>query len=174
MNYFVGIDWGICSPSICICPEPFNIEECQFHFFRSTKAQAKINVKGLNHYEKMEFTSDMQRYEKLAEWAIEKIPRGSKIAMEGYSFSSSGLIFNLAENTAILKYKLYKLGYDVHIIPPTSVKKFYTGKGNATKQLMEKVFKNENGDLLDCLGKSTSPRSDIIDSFAICKMCVTI
>ena len=70
--------------------------------------------------------------------------------------------------------ELYKLGYDVHIIPPTSVKKFYTGKGNATKQLMEKVFKNENGDLLDCLGKSTSPRSDIIDSFAICKMCVTI
>lgn len=174
MNYFVGIDWGICSPSICICSDPFTLEECQFHFFRSTKTQGKINVKGLNHYEKMEFTSDMQRYEQMASWAIEKIPTGSKIAMEGYSFSSSGLVFNISEATAILKYKLYKLGYDVHIIPPTVVKKFFTGKGNASKDLMEKTFIQENGTFLDCLGKSTSPRSDIIDSFAICKMCATL
>lgn len=174
MKYFVGIDWSICSPAICVCKNEFNLENCEFYFFRSTKAQRKINVKGLNHYEKMEFESDMQRYEQLSDWAISHIPPASKIAMEGYSYSSKGLIFNLAEASGILKYRLHLMGYSISIIPPTMIKKAGSGKGNANKYKMQEAFEKENGNFLDCLGKSSSPRSDIIDSYYIAKMCANI
>lgn len=168
---FVGIDYSMNSPAICICHGEFKLENCQFYFFTSTKTQSKIRHPQLNHFEKLEFDSDMIRYEQLADWAIGHIPKGSRIAMEGYSMGSKGLIFNLAECTAVLKFKLYKLGYIIDIIPPTVIKKFATSKGNANKGLMQVAFEKENGTFLDCLGKSGSPRSDVIDSYYICKMC---
>lgn len=166
----VGIDYSLNSPAICVCSGDFRIEKCQFYFFRSTKAQRKIEHPNLNHYERLEFENPMQRYDQLSDWTVSHIPKNSIIAMEGYSMGSTGLIFNIAENTSILKYKLFKLGFNVIIIPPTVIKKFGSGKGNANKFKMQQAFEAENGTFLNCLGKSETPRSDIIDSYFICKM----
>ena len=65
------------------------------------------------------------------------------------------------------------------IIPPSEIKKFATGKGNASKEKMYESFFQETGvPLTSFLGMSRqktepqkikSPVSDIVDSYYICK-----
>jgi hypothetical protein len=96
------------------------------------------------------------------------------VALEGYAYSASGRVFHIAENTGILKYKLYHLGVPVTIIPPTEVKKFASGKGNADKTQMYDAFVWETGMHLKAVlapnrKEIGSPVSDIVDSYYICK-----
>ena len=83
-------------------------------------------------------------------------------------------MFNIAENTGILKYKLYDCGIPVEIMPPTTVKKYATGKGNANKEAMYEAFLEQHKyvlELKDIMGQDTldSPVTDIIDAYYICK-----
>jgi hypothetical protein len=83
-------------------------------------------------------------------------------------------VFHIAENTGILKYKLYQLSVPVTVIPPTEVKKYSTGKGNADKNAMYDSWLLETGINLKGLltpkrQESVSPVSDIVDSYYICK-----
>ena len=98
------------------------------------------------------------------------------IALEGYSFGSKGhRLFQIAENTGVLKYKLYQAGIPVEVLPPSQVKKFATKKGNANKEKMYDAFLEETG--VDLMKEITplkkdigNPVSDIIDSYYICKL----
>jgi crossover junction endodeoxyribonuclease RuvC len=69
------------------------------------------------------------------------------IALEGYSFSSKfGRIFSISELGGTVKLMLLNETYyedkNLFIVPPTTIKKFITGKGNCDKNLMLlKVFK---------------------------------
>ena len=97
-----------------------------------------------------------------------------QIALEGYSMGSKGKVFHIAENTGVLKYKIYNAGIPLEIIPPTSLKKFATGKGNADKDSMHQKFMRDSG--IDLKSKITpdktkvgNPVSDIVDSYYICK-----
>ena len=74
----------------------------------------------------------------------------------------------------MLKYKIYNAGVPLEIIPPTVVKKFATGKGNADKDQMHQQFMRETG--IDLKSKITpdktkvsNPVSDIVDAYYICK-----
>lgn len=121
-----------------------------------------------------DWNSDEHRYETIADWAIDIVMGCSHVALEGYAYSASGKVFQIAENTGILKYKLYELSIPVTIIPPTEVKKFATGKGNADKNAMYSAWSHETGvDLKTLLtpkrADSVSPVSDIVDSYYICK-----
>jgi len=121
-----------------------------------------------------DWNSDEERYETIADWAQDIVMGCSSVALEGYAFSASGRVFNIAENTGILKYKLYRLGIPVTVVPPTEVKKFATGKGNADKNQMYEAFVAETGCHLKMLltpkrADSVSPVSDIVDSYYICK-----
>ena len=93
--------------------------------------------------------------------------------MEGYSLGSTGMVFNIAENLGLLKHYLYKWNYDYTSVPPTVIKKFATGKGNANKQLLQDVFEENTGyyikKKLSLTDKQWNPSSDIIDSYFICK-----
>ena len=96
------------------------------------------------------------------------------VALEGYAYSASGKVFHIAENTGILKYKLYQLSVPVTVIQPTEVKKYATGKGNADKNAMYDSWLLETGINLKGLltpkrQESVSPVSDIVDSYYICK-----
>jgi Holliday junction resolvasome RuvABC endonuclease subunit len=86
---------------------------------------------------------------------------------------SKGRVFHIAENTGILKYRLWKYGVDFEAVPPTVIKKFATGKGNADKEKMQTAFVAENNlDIKFELGmteKQWNPSSDIIDAYWICK-----
>ena len=76
-----------------------------------------------------------------------------------------------------MKYFLWFNGiYDRFVeIPPTSMKKFVTTKGNAKKDQIYAKYVEETGlNLVEKLnyeaGEITSPLSDIADSYFLCKM----
>ena len=59
-------------------------------------------------------------------------------------------------------------------MPPTEVKKFGSGKGNADKAMMHQAFVKETGiDLKTLMTPDkkdvTSPVSDVVDAYFICK-----
>lgn len=61
---------------------------------------------------------------------------------------------------------------NIHLLPVTTIKKFATGKGNATKEGMCRAFANEGlwlDKILPCpLGKS--PLADLVDAYYIAKL----
>ena len=97
--------------------------------------------------------------------------------IEDYSMGSKGKVFHIAENTEVLQYNLWLKKIQYKKIPPTALKKWVTGKGNATKEVMYQQFlKEEKIDIFDLLGmtmpktgKIDSPISDIVDSFFLCR-----
>jgi len=121
--------------------------------------------------------TDQERYENIASWVLTILAEFKKeevvILIEDYSFGSKGKVFNLAENCGILKYMLYKNGYKFFTVPPTVVKKYATGKGNATKEKMYEAFLNETFiDLHSIISPTTklgSPTTDIVDAWYIAK-----
>jgi Holliday junction resolvasome RuvABC endonuclease subunit len=98
----------------------------------------------------------------------------SRVALEGYAYNATGRVFNIAENTGVLKYKLYQASIPVYVIEPTVVKKLATGKGNADKQMMfDSFFEETKLDLHNMITPNKtnvgSPVTDIVDSYYICK-----
>jgi hypothetical protein len=171
-----GIDYSLRCPCICTFvkkEDNFEFSNCNFYFVTETiKYQNTFsNIHG-NAYNV--WAEDFQRYETLADWAIQYVGDCDQIGIEGYSYGSSGKVFHIAENTGILKYKLYQMSIPLTIYPPTEIKKFATGKGNADKEKMYDAFLQET--LVDIKkiinyekAKIDSPLSDIVDSYFICK-----
>ena len=131
------------------------------------------NAIGVEH---KEYYSEQERYDNIAEFFINKIPTNMgvpTIYIEDYSFGSTGRVFHIAENCGILKHKLWEVGYKFTTVPPTVIKKFATGKGNADKQKMYEAFFSETGkNLVQYYSKTEklgSPATDIVDSFYIAK-----
>ena len=87
----------------------------------------------------------------------------SKIALEGYSFSSKGAaVVSLGELGGVIRMSLFENKYDYLDCPPTSLKAYTTGKGNADKDKMRaSVFEKYNIDYKD---------DNICDSYALCMM----
>ena len=112
----------------------------------------------------------LEKYTYLSDWAFDHLiwynGRVEKIFLEDYAYAATGRVFHIAENAGILKYKLSK--FKTELIPPTVIKKFATGKGNASKEDMLEAWKNENGSF-ELLQETGNPASDIIDSYFICK-----
>ena len=105
-----------------------------------------------------------------------------QVAIEGYAYAAqSNRVFQIAENTGLLKYKLFQQGIPVSVVPPTEVKKFATGKGNADKTSVYSFFEAETNvslrDMFYPMGNGpkeiTSPISDVADSYFICKYLFT-
>ena len=71
----------------------------------------------------------------------------------------------------LLKYKLHQNQWDYNLIAPSVIKKFATGKGNANKEAMIEQFNTDIG--LNVLSmfycKYTSPATDVVDAYYICK-----
>jgi hypothetical protein len=64
---------------------------------------------------------------------VEQVVGCNQVALEGYAYNAKGRVFHIAENTGILKYKMFQRGVPLDIVEPTKVKKFATEKGNASK-----------------------------------------
>lgn len=64
------------------------------------------------------------------------------VVIEGYSFNSFGKVFDIAELSGIIKYELWKNKIHFIEVPPNTLKKFVTGKGNSDKNIMmQKAYK---------------------------------
>ena len=84
------------------------------------------------------------------------------VFVEDYAFAAKGQVFNIAELSGIIKYRMWIDGYRFLRIPPTSLKKFTTATGTAPKELMMKeVYKRYNVDFND---------NNVADAYALARM----
>ena len=179
MTWIAGIDYSLTSPAVCIAEVRENkikFEDCRFHYIKQTRKQESVGI--FNGHDYPKYSDETERHQNLAEWAIECIRwyhgRVECVYLEDYAFAATGKVFNIAENTGILKHYLKKNKFNFETIPPTVIKKHATGKGNANKELMYETFLSESHvDLQSQLSpkstKISNPVSDIVDSFYICK-----
>ena len=176
MKTVVGIDYSLTSPCVCVSNNN-SFSDSYFYFLTDRKflTGQVLNILGDLHDN---YLTDQQRYENIASWVLNILSNLDKsntdIIIEDYSFGSKGKVFNLAENCGLLKYLLYKEGYNFFTVAPSAVKKYATGKGNAGKQQMYDAFYELSQiDLIWLYAPTThklgSPVTDIIDSFYLAK-----
>lgn len=55
------------------------------------------------------------------------------IVIEGYAFGRPNAMAALGELNGVVKHSLHVAGWSFIVVPPTRVKKFVCGKGNAKK-----------------------------------------
>lgn len=174
MSMFAGLDWSMSCPAICIydSKKPFNFKNCTFFFYTDKKKfdQSYGNIHG---FKNSLYDCEEDRFDQISEWGIQiMLKHGvTQACLEGYSMGSSGRVFNIAENIGLLKHKMWKNKIKFITPPPTTVKKFFTGKGNAKKEAMYDalVEKGLECDLESLLSsrKQDSPIADIVDSYAL-------
>lgn len=85
------------------------------------------------------------------------------VVLEGYSFGSRvGQAFSIGELGGVVKRALWKMDQDVMIVPPTCLKKFVSGKGNTSKDIiLMKVLKKYGVEFTD---------NNECDAFALAQM----
>ena len=175
-KYFVGIDYSMSSPGLCILNDDESIHSLSF-FSHKTKQDGKHSdlVEGIPY---PIYGNDIERFVKLGNLVLDKINELDgevSIGIEGYAFGASGSrVFQIAENCGILKHLLHLNGYSFEVVPPTVVKKLATGKGNSSKEPVYNAFVEQTGiKLNELLGikseKIVSPMSDIADAYWIAK-----
>jgi hypothetical protein len=169
----VGIDYSLTSPCICICDaDNFSFSKCKFYYLTDNK-KYNIDIDNLNGDLHEPYFIEEERFYNITKWVLDKLKEGDIIYMEGYSMGSTGRVFNIAENAGLLKHYLWKRKHTYNIVPPTVIKKFATGKGNANKQFLQECFEQETDYFIKkkllMTDKQSNPSSDIIDSYYICK-----
>ena len=168
----IGIDYSLSSPAICVCRGAFKFENCKIYYLTNVK-KYEGNFGNINGRLHLPYTTEQQRHDQISDWALSIIDTAiGNIFIEGYSFGSKGLVFNLAENMGTLKHKLYVLNKRFQSIVPGQIKKNATGKGNADKlKMYEQFVKDTNIDLVKEFEqtKLNNPVTDIVDSYYIAK-----
>ena len=181
-----GIDYSLTSPAICVYKEEdgryFDFDGCVFHYLFNTERQRQLAAgSGLSNLRAdpyPEWQTEEERHEKLAIWAYNLVQGCEEVFLEGYAYATVGKshVRSVAENTGLLKHKMWKNKVLFNTYPPTVIKKFATDKGNANKELMYEAFIAElltPPNLTEILTpkskKIISPVSDIVDSYFIAK-----
>lgn len=176
MTYIAGIDYGIRNPCMCLVPysdsnELTPFEDC--HWFYTTEVKSHVINQGNIHSVHM-LQEGEQRYSTIAEYFVEQLKayKVTQVGLEGYAFGAKGSSLTaLAENCGLLKYFLSESCIAVNVHAPTSVKKFATGSGKASKDDMYDLFALSTGVELNAIfGRSEgskSPVSDMVDAYYI-------
>jgi hypothetical protein len=178
----IGIDYSMNSPGVCIAGGLHaGYPHTLFGFVNSytgnpryVEGAFEFNIRGNIEV----YKHQIDRFDKLAKLVMFAISGCECIDpivyIEGYSMGSKGQVFHIAENTAILKHYFHRTGIEVIEVAPTTLKKFATGKGNATKDLMYETFVRDTG--IDLRTKLTptrklgSPVSDLVDAYWISEL----
>lgn len=121
------------------------------------------------------YKNNIDRFDKLTDIIINFLIKHNVtlVNIEGYSYGSSGTVFEIGENTGIMKWKLLKNNIAINVISPASIKKYATGKGNASKIELGIAFTENIGINFDDyfkLSKFKSPFSDLVDAY-YCYFC---
>ena len=189
MNFkkIAGIDYSLTSPAICVYKEEedggyFDFDRCVFHYLFNSERQRQLATgSGLSNLKAEpypEWKTAEERHEKLASWAYSRVQGCDEVFLEGYAFATAAQagVRSIAENTGLLKHKMWKNKVPFKSFPPTVIKKFATGKGNANKEVMYEAFVDElltPTDLKERLTpkatKVKNPISDLVDAYFIAK-----
>ena len=184
MMKIAGIDYSLTSPAICVWKgtddnRQFNFNMCDVYYLETAQRLKRAEHEILNLHTEIypEWETEEQSHDLLSDWTM-SIISGCQVFIEGYAFATSGKshVRSVAENSGLLKHKMYKANQTFTSIPPTVIKKYATGKGNANKDLMYDAFSEESNtpsDLQKTLrpksNKLSNPTTDIVDAYWICK-----
>lgn len=131
----LGIDYSYTCPAVCVLPcKPTGNARWYVNYKKDGKPYPDLtNVQwSLSTTE-----TEIPRYLELALWVIEivKNAQPNLIVLEDYAFGANGRLTQLSENAGTLKVKLYEQFPDIplRVVAPTTMKKFATGRGIATK-----------------------------------------
>lgn len=175
MRHIAGLDWSMTSPSICLynMSKPLSFGGCLF-FYLTSDIKKAVSVNNIHGFINKEYSCQEERFFNIADWAmtIMKKSKVTEACLEGYSMGSKGMVFNIAENIGLLKHMMWK--NDIRFLnpAPTSVKKIFSGKGNANKQFMFDALVEREPEcislpeMLKCKSDA-SPLSDVVDSYAM-------
>jgi len=88
------------------------------------------------------------------------------VCIEGYGFGARGrAVFSLGELGGIIRRQLYLSGIPYYDVPPTVLKKFVTGKGNANKNVvLEQVFRKWG------IGSETLKDDNQVDAYGLARL----
>lgn len=130
---FVGIDYSMTCPAICVFGKTIS-----FWYAHDAKDYETLQLRHVN----VIAGSVTQRAAHLATQALAFLRplNPVRVAIEDYAYTASGRVFHIGENTGILKFFLESRQIPYILVPPTVVKKFATGKGNADKRKMTAAF----------------------------------
>jgi hypothetical protein len=184
MRRIAGIDYSLTSPAICVWKSTddrlFNFDDCALYYLENPHKRRGSTPHGILNIHATpypEWKTEEERHELLSNWTM-SIITGCEVFIEGYAFATSGTshVRSIAENTGLLKHKMHKVKQSFTSVPPTVIKKYATGKGNANKEIMYDAFCAEiltPSDLKSRLTpnskKLRNPVTDIVDSYFICK-----
>ena len=183
MTKLAGIDYSLTSPAICVWKQDadrlFDFDSCDLYYLETAQRLKRTKTGLLNLHPELypDWETEEQRHDLLSDWAMTCI-QGCEVYIEGYEFATSGKshVRSVAENTGLLKHKMYKSNQSFTSVPPTVIKKYATGKGNANKEVMYEAFNAElltTPDLKTILKpkstKVTSPVTEIVDAYFIAK-----
>ena len=186
MRRIAGIDYSLTSPAICVWKLTddddrfFNFDDCALYYLENPHKRRGSTPHGILNIHATpypEWKTEEERHELLSKWTM-SIITGCEVFIEGYAFATSGTshVRSIAENTGLLKHKMHKVKQTFTSVPPTVIKKYATGKGNANKEIMYDAFCAEiltPSDLKSRLTpkskKLRNPVTDIVDSYFICK-----
>lgn len=177
-NIYIGIDYSISSPAMCIIKDDIT----EIHCFHKEDSFFYLVDKNLNNFKIITYTLNKKLlnlydyYEKQTDIIISAILQSLNssdyhLSLEDYSFSSNGKVFNIGESTGILKYKLYKNKLSYVVFSPKTIKKFATGNGNSNKDnMVDQFYKDTDIDLFRSLQLNRrktipTPITDIVDSY---------
>ena len=167
-----GIDYSYTSPAICVFDTNTELHFNNLKLFNCNGENKGHGVYGNITIDKiMVYKSQEERFRHLADWAFDILSSNKveKVMLEGYSMGSkAGLIFQIAENCSLLKQKLDLVNIDFICPSPSQVKKHFTGKGNATKDMMIDCFAAKYQiDLFSILNlkrkKTNKPIDDLVE-----------
>ena len=176
-----GIDYSLTCPAVCIYTgekEDFRFANCKVFFLATQKKYEDFQYKNLEgSLQIKKYSIAEERYDFISDWAMDILISNEieNVALEDYSYGSQGKVFHIAENTGLLKWKIWQSEIEYKLLAPTVIKKFATGKGNANKEKMYESFLQETSrnlqeEFVIKSEKIGNPTSDIVDSYYICKM----
>ena len=186
MRRIAGIDYSLTSPAICVWKLTddddrfFNFDDCALYYLENPHKRRGSTPHGILNIHATpypEWKTEEERHELLSNWTM-SIITGCEVFIEGYAFATSGTshVRSIAENTGLLKHKMHKVKQSFTSVPPTVIKKYATGKGNANKEIMYDAFCAEiltppdlKSRLTPKSKKLRNPVTDIVDSYFICK-----
>lgn len=177
---FCGIDLSYTSPGVCVYDTalPAVFENLKFFGLKEDSTKKAKDYTGqfgnVNMYLQPKWSCAEERYYINSRWLHNILVTHDvqAVALEGYALGArAGLTFNIAENTSLVKQSMFHLGIPFETPSPGTVKKNFTGKGNAKKEQMIDRFYElfPHADLCKQLGvkdKYSKPIDDIVDSFA--------
>lgn len=175
MKIICGIDYSMTSPAICIhSGDEWDLKNCQFYYRTSVK-KLHVTVPKFEGMLQEDYLQEEERFYNSALWAERIIQKHKPVfaALEGYAMGAKGKVFHIGENTSLLKHIMWRNKLKFIVPPPTVIKKFATGKGNANKEKMEEAFVEQTSfDIRKAIGQSDAsfnPSSDLIDAYYMCK-----